>query len=151
LKLAAFNAIQVSFANLNISITSRCTYLVQQNETNDLGGGNGNVASNRLSVSTSLSNTTGVPQTVPVPILTQLPYEKLEIVIQPKLDWHRRNMKELGKQQIPLLAGHGSQRTLVRVKVSIMLMYKEDSNNKTHIIFRFLLEDLIQCILVLGF
>jgi hypothetical protein len=141
----------VSFANLNISITSRCTYLVQQNETNDLGGGNGNVASNRLSVSTSLSNTTGVPQTVPVPILTQLPYEKLEIVIQPKLHWHPRNMKELGKQQIPLLAGHGSQRTLVRVKVSIMLMYKEDSNNKTHIIFRFLLEDLIQCILVLGF
>lgn len=41
-----------------------------------------------------------------------------EISIQPKSEVHARNMKELGKQEIPFLPGEGPQRTPIQVKVS---------------------------------
>ena len=52
------------------------------------------------------------------------------IVIQPKTEWHYRNLKDLAMNHIPLLSGNGPQRTPIRVTVSssffALLIQKEN-------------------------
>lgn len=42
---------------------------------------------------------------------------KPEIVIQPKTEWHYRNIRDLANKHIPLLSGDGPQRTPIRIRV----------------------------------
>jgi hypothetical protein len=51
-------------------------------------------------------------------MLEDIQYEAPEIIIQPKLEWHYRSMKDLEKKHIPFLSGDGPQRTPIRVRVS---------------------------------
>jgi hypothetical protein len=71
----------------------------------------------QLPTPTHLSNTIQVPQVTSIITPIQHQYDAPEILTQPKKEWHYRNMKDLGKERIPLLAGDGPQRTLIRVKV----------------------------------
>ncbi len=68
-------------------------------------------------LSTELSNTTPVPNTTSAITPTQFQYDAPEILIGPKRKWRYRNMKDLGQNRLPLLAGEGPQRTSIRVKV----------------------------------
>ncbi len=63
---------------------------------------------------------------MPVPMMLQFPYPKPDVIIQPKEEWHRRYMKDVGTRVMPLLSGDGSQRTPIRVKVSYCFYLKED-------------------------
>lgn len=45
-------------------------------------------------------------------------YDAPSILIQPKSEWHYRNLRDLASKHIPLLSGHGPQRTPIRVTVS---------------------------------
>ena len=58
----------------------------------------------------------------PFPYIRQrsrgFPLAPPEILIEPKTEWHYRNMKDLAIQHIPLLSGVGPQRTPIRVSVS---------------------------------
>ena len=49
-------------------------------------------------------------------------YEPPRIVIQPKTEWHYRNMRDLASKHIPLLSGNGPQRTPIRVTVSLVII-----------------------------
>lgn len=44
---------------------------------------------------------------------------KPEIVIQPKTEWHYRNIRDLANKHIPLLSGDGPQRTPIRIRVCV--------------------------------
>ncbi|CAF4557483.1 unnamed protein product [Rotaria sp. Silwood1] len=68
-------------------------------------------------VPSTLSNTTENFPILSASTLALVQCEAPEILNQPKKEWHYRNMKDLAKNQIPLLAGDGSQRKLTRVKV----------------------------------
>ncbi len=87
------------------------------NETNNFVQTDQNSTNVQPSIPTHLSNTIQVLQTTAVNTPTQFQYDAPEISIQPKPKWHYRNMKDLGKQEIPLLPGDGPQRTLIQVKV----------------------------------
>ncbi len=63
---------------------------------------------------------------MPVPMMLQFPYPKPDVIIQPKEEWHRRYMKDVGRRKMPLLSGDGPQRTPIRVKVSYCSYLKED-------------------------
>jgi hypothetical protein len=111
-----------------------------------------NSANAQPPVPTCLSNTTQVPQIMRGVTPTQHEYDAPEILTQPKKEWHYRNMKDLGKNRIPLLAGDGPQRTLIRVKVKYCFYsMKIEVENKTHTILRFLRKALLRCIWVLSF
>jgi hypothetical protein len=98
-------------------IIIRWIYLVHLNETSHSEQINQNFGDIQPTVSTTLSNTTQVPQTIPALPLSQVEHEEPMIIIQPKAEWHYRNMKDLAKKRHPFLAGDGPQRTLPRVKV----------------------------------
>ncbi|CAF0946388.1 unnamed protein product [Rotaria sordida] len=59
------------------------------------------------------SNTSEIFPTTSASIQCEAP----NILNKPKKDWHYRNMRDLAKNRIPLLAGDGPQRSLIRVKV----------------------------------
>jgi len=44
-------------------------------------------------------------------------YSPPTIIIQPKSEWHYRNMRDLASKHIPLLSGNGPQRTPIRLSV----------------------------------
>jgi hypothetical protein len=99
------------------------------NETSHLEQIDQNAGDTQASITTSLSNTTQVPQAAPALPLPQLQYEEPEILTQPKEEWHYRNMKDLGKRRLPLLAGDGPQRRPIRVKVKYRLNSKRTRIN----------------------
>jgi hypothetical protein len=117
------------------------------NEANHFVQTDQNSANVQPPTPTHLSNTIQVPQTTSVITPIQHQYDAPEILTQPKSEWHYRNMKDLGKNRIPLLAGDGPQRTLIRVKVKhCFYSMKIEIEKQSHIILRFLEESLIQCI-----
>jgi hypothetical protein len=124
---------------LHASVISLCICLVQLNETNHFEQTDQNFANVQLPVPPHLSNTTQVPQVPPVITPTQLQYDAPEILIQPKSEWHYRNIKDLGKKRMPLLAGQGPQRTPIQVKVKHYFHSKKIKiENENHSILRFL-------------
>jgi len=74
-----------------------------------------------------LSTTTQVTPIIKGPALPQFSYAEPEIIIQPKEEWHRRYMRDVGKRKMPLLSGDGPQRTSIPVKVSYFSYLKEDT------------------------
>ncbi|CAF3645022.1 unnamed protein product [Rotaria sordida] len=65
------------------------------------------------------SNTSEIFPTTSASIQCEAP----NILNKPKKDWHYRNMRDLAKNRIPLLAGDGPQRSLIRVKVPLKRNY----------------------------
>jgi hypothetical protein len=115
---------------LHISITTDCIGLVESNGTNYFSQTDQNSADVQPPALTHLSNTTQVPEIESVVTTTQLQYDAPEVLIQPKGQWHCRNMKDLGRHRIPLLAGEGPQRTLIQVKVKHCFYSKNIDINK---------------------
>lgn len=102
---------------LYTSVTTDCMGLVESNGTNYSTQTGQNSADVQPPAPTHLSNTIPAPEITPVVTTTQRQYDAPEILIQPKPEWHYRNMKDLGKNRIPVLPGIGSQRTSIQVKV----------------------------------
>ena len=52
--------------------------------------------------------------------------EAPEILIQPKSEWHYRNIRDLANKHIPLLSGEGPQRTPIRIQVRFFFIDRND-------------------------
>ena len=64
-----------------------------------------------------LSSTNPTMERTPVAVSITPQLGAPKIAIQPKSKVHPRNMKELGKKEIPFLPGDGPQRTPIKIKV----------------------------------
>ncbi|CAF2890681.1 unnamed protein product [Rotaria sp. Silwood2] len=94
-----------------------CISLVQLGDTNYVVQTDQNSTDTSSFVLNRLSSATENFPTTSTSTLLSDKCKAPKILNQPKNKWHYRNMKDLGKKQIPLLAGDGPQRTLIRVKV----------------------------------